>query len=267
MGQGDSRTLEQLAYSYHSALLKTDQYSAAAFFPYLQYRTSRATIAGQGKIMSTNSLLKRLSRALLVIVLLSAAAGAAAWQLSPSFQEKVYLLCLVSGQSHLQEWGAKQLKRYPSKAAALSLIAFINLYAPDDGRLREIAAQLREIDRELREEELLPEEEDALRERQKTLKQAQDHEKAQFEQSYPERARLANIGVTSLCVLSGQSFGTHCEGVAHNFSHASVEKKEWSEVRSRVNSWGGAGVWGSVSWRGGRERRWVVFADEQASGF
>src|SRR5437867_4197829 len=54
----------------------------------------------------------------------------ATWKLSPSFQEKVFLLGLGSGISPIQKLSAEKLRDYPTKMAAITLVVFANLHNP-----------------------------------------------------------------------------------------------------------------------------------------
>jgi len=88
---------------------------------------------------------KRFALPLALLILLGIEAipvgiGTAVWMLSPVLRERAYEAALLPNFFPLQWLGANQLRQYPSRAAALSLIAFLNLREHETGPGRQVAA-------------------------------------------------------------------------------------------------------------------------------
>jgi hypothetical protein len=197
----------------------------------------------------------------LALLALAACGGAVAlWHASPGARELVWIAGLVSGVDVIQRESARALRDYPSNRSALSLIAFVNLkFQPelDATPWREAAAHPERVsDEEL--EPLLarwiswecldgdPRAPDAARyralgepQRRALLGCAERAIQALNEQG--ERSRkLAEVGVSSLCLLTGHAFGSYFEGDRRSYSWGSLSSERWPQVLRELNGWAAA---------------------------
>lgn len=128
-----------------------------------------------------------------------AAVALISWWRSPILRERAYEASLFSRVYIFQKDAAAELRHYPSRAAAISLVAFLNFVDTDTA----------------------------------------------------EGDALGEEALASLCLLSGQDFGTGFEGAQYNFSWSPPSGDSWSEVIENVNGWAmetfGADALGSFS--------------------
>jgi hypothetical protein len=105
----------------------------------------------------------------------------------------------------VQEVAIRQLRGYPTRHAALALVTFINL---------------------------------------KNLQEAPDPRKPDTPEDRArrreQRARdlaLAERATETLCLLSGQDFGTHFKRERHGHSWGSIREDRWPTVLRNVDRW------------------------------
>lgn len=127
----------------------------------------------------------------------------AAWKLSPSLREKALIAGVFCGVKPVQESAIGALREYPTKTVALALIAFIN------------AKNLQRA----------PSEKDTPEQRQARLR------KRQADLALAERA------LETLCLLSGESFGTHFELTSSGHSWGSLDEERWGTALAQANLW------------------------------
>jgi hypothetical protein len=128
-----------------------------------------------------------------------------ALKLAPVAAEKVLIVALFSRVPPVQRVAIRALRSYPTKHVALALVAFINLKnlqeVPDPGKPD-------------------PPEDQARRREQRVRDLA-----------------LAERATETLCLLSGQSFGTYFKLERHGHSWGSLGEDKWPSVLPSVNGW------------------------------
>src|SRR3989304_317313 len=127
------------------------------------------------------------------------------FKLTPVVTEKLLIVALYSRVPPVQRVAIKALRDYPTKHAAIALVAFINLK-----NLQEVPDPKK------------PETPDAKRRRLEQRKR--DLELA-------ERATL------TLCLLTGQSFGDYFKLERYGYSWASRSADKWPTVLWQIDTW------------------------------
>ena len=163
-----------------------------------------------------------------------------AWQVSPVFREKIYIAGLLSEVSELQKLSAKELRDFPSKRAAISLLTFLNFKAPGVGKtaqIREVEDKIQNIESAIAGTTDPPEGVVELHAEKlqlvRTLRELET-EQLKFREL---NNRLANKALWSLAFLSGESFGTDYEPIDSPYSWRTINPKEWPAIILEVNSW------------------------------
>lgn len=109
----------------------------------------------------------------------------AVWYGTPLFRERVLEAALLSRIYPVQKAAARELRQYPSQAAALTLITAVNFLDKSDRLSEEVAEET----------------------------------------------------LATLCLMSGQDFGTDFSGAEYNFSWSPPGKDDWPEIVENVNGW------------------------------
>ena len=175
----------------------------------------------------------RLCRIIVVLVLVCSGI----WAASPTIQQRVLIAGLASGITQFQNAAAKQLYDYPTQENALALIAFVNLQAMSDARLRGLKFEIRRVEALIKDDSLSIELRNENEIKLQELKSALDDEEELFRREYPRRNKLANSGLKSLCRLCGYSFGTAFKQEKNGFSWGEVDKRDWGRVLGEINAW------------------------------
>jgi len=177
---------------------------------------------------------------LLLLAILGAVGGStgAAWLLEPGFREVVLIGGLVSGVDVLQAQSAYALREYPTERAALALIAFVNVqYAPrvDRDPWRELLERPRDVPEPEKREQLRQlvawgclATRDAFEaaQREREALRACVYARLDAEDAERERSReLARRALYSVCVLTGEPFGTDFDPARH--AYGSLREREW----------------------------------------
>ena len=177
---------------------------------------------------------------------------AVTWKFSPSFREKVFIAGLANAVPPLQKLCAIELREYPTKLAAISLIIFANLHNPyriDTEEWRALvtrqivilaitndaqrwpekysAEQLRKI------QEKLPEFQKELRE----IEEKMDVIKRAHAPQIKKKREVTEEALISLCYLSGHTFGSYFERSNWGHSWGSLDEQAWEGVMREINSW------------------------------
>ena len=133
----------------------------------------------------------------------------AAWmyvfKITPIVVEKLLIVALFSRVPPVQRVAIRALRDYPTRHAAISLVAFINLK-----NLQEVPDRKK------------PESPEDKKRRQEA--RVRDLELA-------ERAAL------TLCLLTGQSFGTYFKLEPHGYSWGSLSEDRWPTVLLQIDTW------------------------------
>ena len=142
---------------------------------------------------------------LFLISIISVCAWASYNKIYPIIAEKALIGGLYSGIGPVQMLSIRALRGYPTKNAAVSLTAFINLkaiqFVPD------------------------PRNPESYKEKQRRLqKRAKD-------------LRLAEEALETLCLLSGESFGTYFKLEPYGHSWGSIAEDKWPFILSELDLW------------------------------
>lgn len=128
-----------------------------------------------------------------------------AFRLAPVVVEKVLIVALFSRVPPVQRAAIRALRSHPTKHAALALVAFINL---------------------------------------KNLQQVPDPKKPESTEDRAARKErrlrdlaLAERATETLCLLSGQSFGTYFKVERYGHSWGSLSEDKWPGVLLSVDRW------------------------------
>lgn len=138
-----------------------------------------------------------------IIAVLSGPVLFAAWKLSPTLRERALIAGMFCGVKPVQEASARALRGYPTKAVALSLVAFVNVQ------------NLQRV----------PGEKETPAQRQSLMRK------------HRAGLALADRALETLCLLSGESFGTHFELTASGHSWGSLDGDDWARALPQVNMW------------------------------
>ncbi|MBI3086054.1 MAG: zinc-ribbon domain-containing protein [candidate division NC10 bacterium] len=128
-----------------------------------------------------------------------------AFKLAPIAAEKLLIAALFSRVPPVQRVAIKALRDHPTKHAAIALVAFINL---------------------------------------KNLQQVEDpkkpwtpEEKARRRERRVRDLALAERATETLCLLTGQSFGTYFKREPYGYSWGSLREDKWPTVLQQVDAW------------------------------
>lgn len=126
-------------------------------------------------------------------------------KLTPVVTEKLLIVALYSRVPPVQRVAIKALRDYPTKHAAIALVAFINLKnlqeVPDPKKSETPDDKARRLEQRKRDLELA------------------------------ERATL------TLCLLTGQSFGTYFKLERSGYSWGSLSEDKWPTVLWQIDTW------------------------------
>ena len=127
------------------------------------------------------------------------------FKLTPVVTEKLLIVALYSRVPPVQRVAIKALRDYPTKHAAIALVAFINLKnlqeVPDPKKPETPDDKARRLEQRKRDLELA------------------------------ERATL------TLCLLTGQSFGTYFKLERYGYSWGSLSEDKWPTVLWQIDTW------------------------------
>ena len=127
------------------------------------------------------------------------------FKITPILTEKVLIAALFSRVPLVQQMAIKALQDYPTKHVAIALVAFINL------------KNMQEVEDPKR--PWAPEERDRRR-----LHRLRD-------------LRLAERATETLCLLTGQSFGTYFKLEQYGHSWGSLSEDKWPTVLWEIDTW------------------------------
>lgn len=127
------------------------------------------------------------------------------FKLAPIAAEKLLIAALFSKVPPVQRVAIKALRDYPTKHAAVALVAFINL------------KNLQEV--EDPKKPWTPEEQARRRERR------------------VRDLALAERATETLCLLTGQSFGTYFKREPYGYSWGSLREDKWPTVLWQIDAW------------------------------
>jgi len=127
------------------------------------------------------------------------------FKLTPIVTEKLLIVALFSRVPPVQRVAIKTLQGYPTKHAAIALVAFINL------------KNLQEV--EDPKKPWTPEEKE--RRRQQRIRDLE----------------LAERATLTLCLLTGQSFGTYFKREPSGYSWGSLSEDKWPTVLWQIDGW------------------------------
>ena len=127
------------------------------------------------------------------------------FKLTPIVTEKLLIVALFSRVPPVQRVAIKTLQGYPTKHAAIALVAFINL------------KNLQEV--EDPKKPWTPEEKE--RRRQQRIRDLE----------------LAERATLTLCLLTGQSFGTYFKREPSGYSWGSLSEDKWPTVLWQIDTW------------------------------
>jgi hypothetical protein len=133
----------------------------------------------------------------------------AAWmsisKTTPIVKEKLWIAALYSRIPPVQKVAIRALRSYPTKHAATSLVLFINLknlqYVPDPKKPETPEEKARRL---------------AVRKRD---------------------LKLAEQAAETLCLLTGQSFGTYFALERYGHSWGSLSEEKWPAVLRQIDGW------------------------------
>jgi hypothetical protein len=200
---------------------------------------------------------RRFALGLSLLALAACGGAVASWHLSPGVRELVWIAGLVSGVDAIQQESARALRDYPSNRSALSLLAFVNLtFQPDldASPWREAAAHPERVsDEELaRQLERLiawsclegdPRAPDLARyrgfdaEHRRALLGCAESAIAALNEDRERDRKLAEEGVSSLCLLTGHAFGSYFEGDRRSYTWGSLSNERWPRVLGELDGW------------------------------
>jgi hypothetical protein len=127
------------------------------------------------------------------------------FKLTPIVAEKLLIAALYSRVPPVQQVAIKALRAYPTKHAAIALVAFINL---------------------------------------KNLQEMEDpktpwtpEQKARRRQQRIRDLKLAERATETLCLLTGQSFGTYFKLENYGHSWGSLSEDKWPTVLWQIDAW------------------------------
>jgi hypothetical protein len=127
------------------------------------------------------------------------------FKVTPIVVEKLWIVALFSRVPPVQRVAIRALREYPTKHAALALVAFINLK-----NLREVEDPKKPWTDQQRE--------DKRRQRERDLE-------------------LADRAALTLCLLTGQSFGTYFKQERHGYSWGVLGEDRWPGVLWQIDAW------------------------------
>ena len=199
--------------------------------------------------------MKKILVGLLLLGVVTAAVGAAAWKLSPSAREMVYLAGLFSGVDAIEAECASALVDYPTTRAAFALIAYTNLQyrPPFDGAFwRRIFDQPKSAAKPVANElARMLEEWGCLQKGSgvaglRALEGPRKVEASECAQGAvvadevrrKEEAQVASRAVWTLCRLSGHDFGTDCDPEARGVLSSTLTDREWHGALNAINAFG-----------------------------
>jgi hypothetical protein len=195
---------------------------------------------------------RRFAIGLLVAALGSGVGFGSAWAWSPGFREAALLAGLASGIDPLQYQSAYLLQEHPTERAVLALIAFVNLaHEPPVERTpwERLLARPHEVSEPelleriaaLREWECVEPSADraALLHALESSRESLEHcvtAELDAEDAARERAReLARRALYSVCVLTGEAFGTDFDPLRNGYGTLAAD--EWRASLSELNLW------------------------------
>jgi len=127
------------------------------------------------------------------------------FQTAPIVKEKLWIAALYSRIPPVQQVAIKALRNYPTKHAAVSLVLFINLknlqWVPDPKKPETPEEKARRL---------------AVRKRD---------------------LKLAERATETLCLLTGQSFGTYFKLERYGYSWGSLSEDKWPAILRQVDAW------------------------------
>lgn len=127
------------------------------------------------------------------------------FKLTPIVAEKLLIAALFSKVPPVQRMAIKTLRDYPTKHAAIALVVFINV------------KNLQEVE--------------------DPKKPWTPEEKAQRRQQRIRDLKLAERATETLCLLTGQSFGTYFKLEKYGYSWGSLSEDKWPGVLWQIDSW------------------------------
>lgn len=133
------------------------------------------------------------------------AAGVYAFKLSPIVAEKLLIAALFSKVPPVQRVAIRALRDFPTKHAAIALVAFINLKN--------------------------------LQEMEDPKKPWTPEEKARRRERRVRDLALAERATETLCLLTGQSFGTYFKREPYGYSWGSLREDKWLTVLWQIDRW------------------------------
>ncbi|MBI4842083.1 MAG: zinc-ribbon domain-containing protein [candidate division NC10 bacterium] len=128
-----------------------------------------------------------------------------AFKLAPIAAEKLLIAALFSKVPPVQRVAIKALRDHPTKHAAIALVAFINL------------KNLQEVE--------------------DPKKPWTPEEKARRRERRVRDLALAERATETLCLLTGQSFGTYFKREPYGYSWGSLREDKWPTVLRQVDAW------------------------------
>ena len=128
-----------------------------------------------------------------------------AFKLAPIAAEKLLIGALFSKVPPVQRVAIKALREFPTKHAAIALVAFINLKN--------------------------------LQEMEDPKKPWTPEEKARRRERRVRDLALAERATETLCLLTGQSFGTYFKREPYGYSWGSLSEDKWPTVLRQVDAW------------------------------
>jgi hypothetical protein len=143
--------------------------------------------------------------AVVCVFMLLAATWMYVFKVTPVVAEKMLVAALFSRVPPVQQVAIKALRDYPTRHAAIALVAFINL---------------------------------------KNLQEPEDpkrpwtpEEKAKKRQQRIRDLKLAERATETLCLLTGQSFGTYFKLEQYGHSWGSLSEDKWPTVLWQMDTW------------------------------
>ncbi|HSD50218.1 MAG TPA: hypothetical protein VLG48_02335, partial [Candidatus Methylomirabilis sp.] len=127
------------------------------------------------------------------------------FKLTPVVAEKLLVVALFSKVPPVQRMAIKTLQGYPTKQAATALVVFINLKN--------------------------------LKEMEDPKKPWTPEEKERRRQQRNRDLKLAERATETLCLLTGQSFGTYFKLEKYGHSWGSLPEDKWPTVLWQIDTW------------------------------
>jgi hypothetical protein len=127
------------------------------------------------------------------------------FKLTPIVAEKLLIAALFSKVPPVQRVAIQALRDYPTRHAAIALVLFINLKN--------------------------------LQEMEDPKRPWTPEEKAQKRQQHLRDLKLAERATETLCLLTGQSFGTYFKLEKYGHSWGSLSEDKWPTVLWNVDTW------------------------------